>query len=71
MTREDRCDDAVLGRLAALPEVAPEPELSRHIRAAALVRLRPRPLHPVWALVVGCAAVIYVFGALNFVMGLF
>ena len=71
MTPADRCEDAVLERLAALPEVAPAPELSRHIRAAALARLRPRPLHPAWALVVGCAALTYLFGALNFALNLF
>jgi hypothetical protein len=71
MTREDRFEDAVVGRLAALPALAPTRELSHRIRATALARLRPRPLHPAWALAVGCAALVYLFGALNFVMGLF
>jgi hypothetical protein len=71
MIPEDRVEDAVLARLAALPDIVPALALSQQIRAAALARLRPRPLHPVWALVVGCAACVYLFGTLNFVLGLF
>jgi hypothetical protein len=72
MTPDDTLqDDRVIACLAALPSPSPSPELSAKIRAAALARLCPRPLHPAWALVVACSALGYLGSALAFTLGLF
>jgi len=63
--------DPVLDRLAALPVVEPTPELSASLRAAALVRLRPRRVHPVWALVVAASVVSYLGWAVQFSSSLY
>jgi hypothetical protein len=64
-------DDPLLARLAALPAHAPLRELSAQIRTAALARLRPRPLHLGWALLVVGSAACYLVSALTFTFGLF
>ena len=71
MTSDRTDDDPVLARLAALPAHAPMPELSAKIRAAALARLRPRPLHPGWTLLVAGSTVGYLVSALRFTFELF
>jgi hypothetical protein len=71
MTHHDSPHDAVLARVAALAAPHPSTELSAKIRAAALPRLRPRPLHPAWALLVACSALGYLASALSFTLGLF
>jgi hypothetical protein len=63
--------DRVLARLAELENEQPVPELAKKIRAAALERLRPKPLHSAWALLVACSALGYLAGALRFTLGLF
>jgi hypothetical protein len=63
--------DLVLARLAALPSDLPSPELSAKIRAVSLARLRPRPLHPAWALLVAASTLGYLVSAFLFTVGLF
>jgi len=63
--------DPVVARLAALPAETPKSELSASIRAAALARLRPRPLHPAWTLLVAGSALGYLLSALRFTLGLY
>jgi hypothetical protein len=65
------CPDPVLDRLATLPVVEPAPELSASLRAAALVRLCPRRVHPVWALVVATSVVSYLAWAVQFSSSLY
>jgi len=64
-------DDPVLARLAALPTPSVAGERSRKIRAAALVALCPRRLHPVWALLVASSTFGYLGSALYFALRLF
>jgi hypothetical protein len=68
-TRPD--DDPVLARLAALPDETPARDLTARIRAASLARLRPRPLHLGFTLLVAGSALGYLLSALRFTLGLF
>lgn len=64
-------DDPVLARLASLQSEAPGRELSAKIRAASLARLRPRPLHLGWTLLVAASTLGYLVGAVSFTLGLY
>jgi len=64
-------DDPLLARLAALPEPVPTAERSERILAAALAVLRPRPLHPAWALLVASGTFGYLGSAVYFTLHLF
>lgn len=64
-------DDPVLARLAALPNPLPDPARSERLRAAALARLRPRRLHPMWVLLVASSTVGYLGAAFYFAVRLF
>ncbi|HWA75191.1 MAG TPA: hypothetical protein VG937_22795 [Polyangiaceae bacterium] len=59
--------DPVLQRLAELDAPAPVPELSVELRARALEKLRPRPVHPGFALAVAASVMAYFGWALHFV----
>ena len=58
--------DPVFACLAALPAMDPSPEVSARLRAAAHARLRPRPLHPAWTLLVAVAVLGYLGWAMRF-----
>ena len=64
-------EDPVLARLAELPEPPLDSERARRTRAAALVALRPRAVHPVWVLLVAGGAASYLASALYFTLNLF
>lgn len=58
--------DPVFERLAALPVEEPSSELAHSLRERALGRLRPRPVHPVWAALIVFSVVGYLGWALRF-----
>lgn len=58
--------DPVLARLAELPAEKPSAELAERLRAKAHARLRPRPMHPVWAVVAVSGVVGYLSWAVQF-----
>jgi hypothetical protein len=62
--------DPVLQRLSQLDAPAPVPVLSTELRARAHAKLRPRPLHPGFALAVAASVVAYFGWALHFVSSL-
>jgi len=64
-------DDPVLARLAALPMAPLDPQRSQRIRAAALRALRPRALHPAWAMLVAGSTLCYLVCSLWFTLNLF
>jgi hypothetical protein len=64
-------DDPVLARIAALPNPLPDAARSRKIERAALPLLKPRPLHPAWALLVFGSTCGYLGSALYFTLRLF
>ncbi|HTQ05235.1 MAG TPA: hypothetical protein VMI54_15330 [Polyangiaceae bacterium] len=64
-------DDPVLARLAALPNPPTDPARTARLREAALLRLRPRRLHPAWAVLVASSTVAYLGSALYFAVRLF
>lgn len=64
-------DDPVLARLAALPNPVPDAASAERLREAALERLRPRRLHPVWVLLVASSTFGYLGGALYFAAHIF
>lgn len=66
-----KAKDPVLARLAELPHEAPSPEISASIRRAATVRLRPRPVHPAWPLLIAASTVVYLGWAVHFSSGLY
>jgi hypothetical protein len=51
--------DAVFSRLAELPPSEPEPEFSNELRRRAHGVLRPRRVHPLWALAAAASVVTY------------
>jgi type VI protein secretion system component VasF len=63
--------DPVFARLAELIAEERPPEFSANLRAEALRRLRPRGLHPVWAILVGVSVVSYLGWAIHFVDSLY
>lgn len=63
--------DPVLARLAALPVAELEPKLAATVRAAAVTRLRPRPLHPAWTVAVVASGLVYLGWALHFSANLY
>lgn len=64
-------NDPVLACLAKLPAVEPAPELSDNLRAAAYARLRPRPVHPGFTVMVLVSVVSYLSWAVHFSSGLY
>jgi len=64
-------DDPVILRLAALPATPLDPERSQRTRAAALRALRPRALHPAWAMLVAGSTLCYLCCSLWFTLNLF
>jgi hypothetical protein len=63
--------DPVFARLTALPVLELEPKLSKTVRAAAVARLRPRPIHPAWTLAVIASGLTYLGWALHFAASLY
>lgn len=63
--------DPVLRRLAELPALPPSDDLSERIRGAAHAALRPRPLHPFWALTVAASVLAYLGWAFYFTNALY
>jgi hypothetical protein len=63
--------DPVLACLAHLPGMDPSPELTLRLRAAAHARLRPRPVHPAFTLMVVASVVSYLSWALHFSSSLY
>ena len=63
--------DPLFECLSELPVEELEPELSRRIRVAALSKLRPRPVHPVWTLAAAASVVSYLGWALHFASTLY
>ena len=62
--------DPVLARLAELPAEGPSPELGAKLRAKAHARLRPRPLHPIGAVVAVFSVLGYIGWAVQFSVSL-
>lgn len=60
--------DALLSRLAELPVPEPPEELSLLLRAEALRRFRPRPLHVVWVALALASCAGYLGAAVYFVV---
>jgi len=58
--------DPVFARLAALPGAEPSRELSERLRRAAHARLRPRRVHPAWAIAIALSVVSYLTWAVSF-----
>jgi hypothetical protein len=63
--------DPVLVRLATLPVAELEPTLAATVRAAAVARLRPRPLHPAWTIAVVASGLAYLGWAVHFSASLY
>jgi hypothetical protein len=63
--------DPVLLRLAQLPAAEPGTQVTAHLREAAHLRLRARPVHPVWIGVIMLSAVCYLAWAAQFSSKLF
>lgn len=62
--------DPVLARLAELPAENPSAELGAKLRERAHARLRPRPMHPLWAAVAVFGVVGYLSWAVQFAASL-
>jgi hypothetical protein len=58
--------DPVFARLATLPGAEPSRELSESLRRAAHARLRPRRVHPAWAIGIALCVVSYLSWAVSF-----
>lgn len=63
--------DPVFARLAELPAQEPDPVLSARLRARAHRMLRPRPLHPLFAVAAAASVVAYLGWALYFTSRLY
>jgi hypothetical protein len=59
--------DPVISRLSELTPLAPSEKISCRIRTAALRRLQPRRVHPIWSVAVIGSVVCYLGWALRFV----
>jgi hypothetical protein len=63
--------DLVFRRLAELAPSEPNPEFSRELREKAHRVLRPRRVHPVWALAAAASVVTYLGWAVYFTSRLY
>lgn len=74
MSREETAvtrADPVLCRLAELQAPTPNAEVSAAVRAAALARLCPRPIHPAWTIALVVSALSYLGWAVRFSSSLY
>jgi hypothetical protein len=63
--------DPVFARLAALAALEPSPEFSERLRGIAHGRLRSRPVHPAWLVLVAVSLVGYLGWAAHFAASLY
>jgi hypothetical protein len=63
--------DPVFAHLADLRPSEPNPELSASLRAAAYSRLRPRPVHAAWSVIILVSTVSYLGWAVHFASSLY
>ena len=63
--------DPVLLRLAQLPALEPGTPVTARLREAAYLRLRARPMHPVWIGAIMLSAVCYLAWAVQFCSNIF